>query len=63
MMVLSSRSPVLLAADDEVDDSPETDLCSSSVLDGGEMGNMTRDSSDMDRSSGDSEEVGEIDSG
>lgn len=55
VMVVSCRSPVLLAADDDdVDDSPDTDLCSSSVLDGGEMGSMTRDSSDMDRSSGDS---------
>lgn len=57
VMVVSCRSPVLLAADDDVDDSPETDLCSSSVLDGGEMGSMTRDSSDMDRSSGDSAEM------
>lgn len=42
---------------DEVDDSPQTDLrssCSAALLDGGEMGNMTRDNSDMDRSSGDS---------
>lgn len=54
LMVVSCRSPVLLAADEEVDDSPDTDLCSSSVLDGGEMGSMTRESSDMDRSSGDS---------
>lgn len=52
---VSIRSPpVLLAAEDEADDSPETDLCSSSVLDGGEMGRRTRESRDMERSRGDS---------
>lgn len=53
---VSIRSPVLLAADDEddADDSPDTDLCSSSALDGGEIGNRTRESNDIDKSSGDS---------
>lgn len=50
----SNRSPVLLAIDDEADESPETDLCSSSVLDGGEIGRRTRDSKDIDKSSGES---------
>lgn len=52
-IVVSSRSPVLLAPDD-VRESPEIDLCSSSPLDGGEMGNMMRDRSDIERSSGES---------
>lgn len=51
---LSIRSPALLAADDDVDDSPDTDLCSSSPADVGDMGNKTRDKSDIDRSNGDS---------
>lgn len=51
---LSIKSPALLAADDDVDDSPDTDLCSSSPADVGETGNSTRDNSDIDRSSGDS---------
>lgn len=51
---VSIRSPALLAADDDVDDSPDTDLCSSSPPDGGEIGSKTRDNSDIDRSSGDS---------
>lgn len=53
---VSMRSPpVLLAAEDEADDSPEMYLwCSSSVLDGGEMGRRTRESRDMERSRGDS---------
>lgn len=50
----SNRSPVLLAIDDDADESPETDLCSSSVLDGGEIGRRTRDSKDIDKSSGES---------
>lgn len=59
IVTVSMRSPpVLLAAEDDADDSPEMDLCSSSVLDGGEMGRRTRDSRDMERSSGDS--VGEL---
>lgn len=52
---VSIKSPALLAADDDdVDDSPDTDLCSSSPPDGGEMGNITRDNNDIDKSSGDS---------
>lgn len=53
---LSNKSPVLLAADDvdDVDDSPDTDLCSSSVPDGGDIGSNTRDSKDIDKSNGDS---------
>lgn len=54
MIELSIRSPALLAADDDVDDSPDTDLCSSSPADGGDMGNSTRDNNDMERSRGDS---------
>lgn len=56
VMVESNKSPVLLAADDEddVNDSPETDLCSSSPPDGGDIGNSTRDSNDIDKSNGDS---------
>lgn len=50
----SCKSPVLLAIDDDVDDSPETDLCSSSVPDGGDIGNRTRDSNAIDRSNGES---------
>lgn len=48
----SIKSPVLLAPDDDCSDSPDIDLCSSS--DGGEMGKSTRDSSDNDRSNGES---------
>lgn len=51
---LSIKSPALLAADDDVDDSPDTDLCSSSPADVGEMGSSTRDNNDMDKSNGDS---------
>lgn len=51
---VSIRSPALLAADDDVDDSPDTDLCSSSPPDGGEIGSKTRDNSDIDKSNGDS---------
>lgn len=51
---VSIKSPALLAADDDVDDSPDTDLCSSSPPDGGEIGNKTRDNNDIDRSNGDS---------
>lgn len=52
---VSIISPALLAADDDVDDSPDTDLCSSSPAEfGGDMGSSTRDNNDMDRSSGDS---------
>lgn len=52
---VSIISPALLAADDDVDDSPDTDLCSSSPAEfGGDIGSSTRDNNDMDRSSGDS---------
>ena len=65
VMVVSNKSPVLLAADDDdddvdddddsdVNDSPDTDLCSSSAPDGGDIGNRTLDSRDIDRSKGDS---------
>lgn len=58
IMVESNKSPVLLAADDDddVNDSPDTDLsvCSSSPPDGGDIGNNTLDSNDIDKSSGDS---------
>lgn len=56
VMVESNKSPVLLAADDDddVNDSPDTDLCSSSPPDGGDMGNNTRESNDIDKSNGDS---------
>lgn len=54
----SNKSPVLLAADDdddeEAEDSPDTDLCSSSPADGGDMGSNTLESNDIDRSNGDS---------
>lgn len=52
----SHRSPPVLAPDEiEIDESsPDTDLCSSSAPDGGEIGSMTRDSNDVDRSSGES---------
>lgn len=62
VMVESNKSPVLLAADDDdddVNDSPDTDLCSSSPPDGGDMGNNTRESNDIDKSSGDSGSNGE----
>lgn len=52
-IVVSCKSPVLLAPDD-VRESPEIDLCSSSPLDGGEMGNMMRDRRDIERSRGES---------
>lgn len=51
---VSIRSPVQLAADDDVEDSPDTDLCSSSPPDIGEMGNRTRDMRDIDKSKGES---------
>lgn len=41
-------------ADDDVKESPDTDLCSSSVPDGGDMGSRTRDNRDVDRSKGES---------
>ena len=48
-MGASIKSPVLLAPDEQVNDSPEIDLCSSSVH--GEIGG-TRDRRDIDKSSG-----------
>lgn len=53
-MAASSRSPVLLATD-EVCDSPDTDLCSSSPLDCGDFGKSARERSESDKSRGDSE--------
>lgn len=52
-----SRSPPLVLAPDEIEMelSPETDLRSSSVPDGGEIGSITRESNDVDRSRGESE--------
>lgn len=56
LIELSNKSPALLAADDEdADDSPDMDLCSSSPPDGGEIGNKTLDNNDIDKSNGDSE--------
>lgn len=56
VIVESNKSPVLLAADDDddVNDSPDTDLCSSSPPDGGDIGNNTLESNDIDKSNGDS---------
>lgn len=55
VMDVSIKSPALLAADeDDVSDSPDTDLCSSSPPDGGLIGSITRDNNDIDKSSGDS---------
>lgn len=56
VIVESIKSPVLLAADDDedVNDSPDTDLCSSSPPEGGDIGNSTRESNDIDKSNGDS---------
>lgn len=54
VIVASIKSPVLLAPDDDVKDSPEIDLCSSSPLDGGEIGRNDRDNNDIDRSRGES---------
>lgn len=53
-IVQSNISGLLPEIDDVVEDSPETDLRSSSVPDGGDIGNITRESSDIDRSSGES---------
>lgn len=53
MIVESNKSPVLLAHD-EICDSPDTDLCSSSVPDIGDVGRKTRDNRDNDKSNGDS---------
>lgn len=50
----SDKSTLLLEIDDVVNESPEIDLCSSSVPEGGEMGNNTGDSSDLDKSRGES---------
>lgn len=53
-IVVSNKSPVLLAAEDDVRDSPETDLCSSSPPEIGEIGRNALDSKDNDKSNGDS---------
>lgn len=52
-IVVSIRSPVLLAPDDDVYDSPEMDLRSSSVT-GDEEGGKTSAIRDIDKSSGES---------
>jgi len=54
---VSKRSPVLLAADDDADESPDTDLCSSSPPDGGDIGSKTLDNNDIDKSSGESRNI------
>lgn len=51
---VSKRSPELLAFELTDNESPETDLCSSSLPLVGEMGNRTLDMSDVDRSRGES---------
>lgn len=52
--VVISNSSFDDPADDDVKESPETDLCSSSGPEGGEMGSSTLDSNDVDRSNGES---------
>lgn len=55
--IVQSNISGLLPDIDEVDaaeESPEIDLCSSSVPDGGEIGSITRDKSDIDKSRGES---------
>lgn len=42
-------------ADDDVRESPDTDLCSSSFPEGGEIGNKTLERREVDRSNGESE--------
>lgn len=56
---VSIKSPVLQADNDDddnddADESPDTDLCSSSPPDVGEIGNITRESNDIDKSNGES---------
>lgn len=41
-------------ADDDARESPDTDLCSSSGPDGGDIGRSTLDNSDVDKSNGES---------
>lgn len=53
-IVVSIKSPELLFPDD-VYESPEIDLCSSSVLVGDAIGGITSATSDIDRSNGESE--------
>ena len=59
----SQRSPPPVLAPDEIEideSSPDTDLCSSSAPEDGEIGSITRDRSDVERSSGESaKEFGE----
>lgn len=55
LMDESWRSPVLLAPDEiDVSESPDMLLCSSSPLEGGEIGNKTRDKRFIDKSRGES---------
>lgn len=49
-----SKSSLDEPTDEDVNESPDTDLCSSSFPDGGEIGRRTRDRSDVERSSGES---------
>lgn len=49
-----SRSSLDEPADDDVRESPDTDLCSSSAPEGGEIGRRILDRRDVDRSSGES---------
>ena len=49
-----SRSSFEEPADDDVRESPDTDLCSSSAPEGGEIGRRTLERRDVDRSRGES---------
>lgn len=52
--VISKSSFDEPADDTDVKESPDTDLCSSSFPDGGDIGKRTRDKSEVDRSNGES---------
>lgn len=52
--VISKSSLDDPAEDIDVRDSPDTDLCSSSLPDGGDIGKRTRDKSEVDKSNGES---------
>lgn len=47
-------------ADDEVSESPDTDLCSSSAPEGGDIGKRTLDRRDVDKSNGESSKIESI---
>lgn len=55
-MGVISRSSFDEPADDDVRESPDTDLCSSSGPDGGEIGRRTLESREVERSRGESVE-------